>query len=57
MEKDLFELGIFTIAITYPAVKPSEVRFRFIINNSHTKEDIDNLASTLLSLGKKHGLI
>lgn len=57
MEKELFEQGIFTIAIQYPIVKASEVRFRFIVNNSHTAEDIDHLVSVLTELGLKHGLI
>jgi len=57
MEKDLFEQGIFTVAITYPAVKSTEVRFRFIINNSHTMQDIDSLIKILYELGKKYDLI
>ena len=57
MEKELYERGIFTIAIQYPVVKASEVRFRFIVNNSHTQRDIDDLVDTLCELGKQHGLI
>ena len=57
MEKELFEYGIFTLAIQYPVVKVSEVRFRFIVNNSHTQEDIDDLIKVLTLLGRKHGLI
>jgi len=56
MEKDLFERGIFTVAITYPAVKATEVRFRFIVNNSHTIQDIDNLINILYELAKKYKL-
>jgi len=57
MEKELYQQGIFTIAIQYPAVKVSEVRFRFIVNNSHTLADVDHLIATLCDLGKKYGLI
>lgn len=57
MEKELYEEGVFTIAIQYPVVKASEVRFRFIVNNSHTIEDIDHLVDILSKLGKKYGLI
>ena len=57
MEKELFEHGIFTIAVQYPAVKTFEVRFRFIVNNSHTKKEIDNLIKVLSKLGQRHGLI
>ena len=57
MEKELFEDGIFTVAVQNPAVKPSEVRFRFIVNNSHTREDINELVGILCKLGVKYGLI
>ena len=57
MEKDLFEKGIFTVAVQYPAVKPSQGRFRFIVNNSHTLKDIDGLVATLTKLGKKYDII
>ena len=57
MEQALFEQGIFTVAVQYPAVKASEVRFRFIVNNSHTAEDIDHLVNVLGKLGVKYGLI
>jgi len=57
MEKDLYKQGIFTIAIQYPIVKVSEVRFRFIVNNSHTLRDIDHLIAVLYDLGIKYDLI
>ena len=57
MEKELFERGIFTIAIQYPVVKPSEVRFRFIVNNSHTVQDIDELAEILLEMGERYKIL
>ncbi len=57
MESELFEHGVFTIAIQYPVVKASEGRFRFIVNNSHTIDDLDHLVGVLYELGLKHGLI
>jgi glycine C-acetyltransferase len=57
MEKELYKQGVFTIAIQYPIVKVSEVRFRFIVNNSHTQRDIDHLISVLYDLGIKYNLI
>ena len=57
MEKELFEHGIFVLGVPYPVVKASEVRFRFIVNNSHTKEDINELIGVLCKLGVKYGLI
>ena len=57
MEKELFDYGIFTLAIQYPVVKFSESRFRFIVNNSHTIADIDEIVDVLYELGTKYGLI
>lgn len=50
--KMLLEKGIFTTAVTYPAVKQTEVRFRFIVNESHTYEQIDYTLEVLTSVGK-----
>ncbi len=57
MEYELFERNIFTLAIPYPAVKATEVRFRFIVNNSHSFGDINYVVTVLRELGIKHGLI
>lgn len=57
MEKDLFDRGVFTVAVPYPVVKASEVRFRFIVTNSHTQKDMDNLIEVLYELGQKYSLI
>ncbi|WP_156819953.1 aminotransferase class I/II-fold pyridoxal phosphate-dependent enzyme [Synechococcus sp. PCC 7336] len=55
--KELFERGIFSVSIVYPAVKPAEGRLRFILNASHTYEQIDRTLDALAHLGKKYGLI
>lgn len=57
MGREMFEHGIFTTAITYPAVKHSEVRFRFIVNASHTYEQMDQTVAVMAELGKKFGVI
>ena len=57
MGREMFKHGIFTTAITYPAVKHSEVRFRFIVNASHTYEQMDRTVSVMAELGKKFGVI
>ncbi len=57
MSAGLLEHGIFSIAVVYPAVKPSEVRIRFIINESHSYEQLDYTISVLIKLGKEFGLI
>lgn len=55
--KLLFENGIFVTPITYPAVSPSEVRFRFIINNGHSYEQIDHTLLLLTKIGGELGII
>ena len=55
--KDLFEHGIFSVSVVYPAVKPKEGRIRLILNASHTYEQIDRTVEVLEHLGKQYGLI
>lgn len=57
MGQDLFKLGVFTTSVAYPVVKHSEVRFRFIVNESHTYEQIDYTVTMLTELGKKYGVV
>jgi len=57
MGKDLFAEGIFTTSVTFPAVHHKEVRFRFIVNASHTMEQINRTIETLVSIGRKYGIV
>lgn len=57
MGKELFKNGIFTVPVTYPAVHYDESRFRFIVNNSHTYDQIDYTVKILSILGRKYGII
>lgn len=57
MGKDLFEGGIFTTSVAYPVVHHNEVRFRLIVNESHTYEHIDYTLQKLEELGKKYNLL
>lgn len=52
-ERELFEKGIYTVAIQYPIVALGEARFRFIVNASHTYEEIDNLVEVLSDIRSK----
>jgi glycine C-acetyltransferase len=55
--KGLFEKGVFSVSVSYPAVKITEGRLRFIINASHTMEQIDKTLAALAETGRAHGLI
>ncbi|MEO1354146.1 MAG: aminotransferase class I/II-fold pyridoxal phosphate-dependent enzyme, partial [Cyanobacteria bacterium J06635_15] len=55
--KALFEQGIFSVSIVYPAVKPAEGRIRLILNAAHTYEQIDRTIAVLEQLGRQYGLL
>lgn len=55
--KDLYERGIFSVSVGFPAVKLNQGRVRFIVNASHTRDQIDRTLSVLTEAGRKYGLI
>lgn len=57
MGQDMYHEGVFTTSVAYPVVKHSEVRFRFILNESHTYEQIDQTLHVLAKLGNKYGVL
>ena len=57
MGQDMYEDGVFTTSVAYPVVKHSEVRFRFILNESHSYAQIDRTLHVLENLGQKYGLL
>ncbi len=46
--QELFENGIFTTPIVYPAVKENEGRLRLIVNAAHNKEIVDKTVDKLV---------
>lgn len=57
MGQDMFYEGVFTTSVTYPVVKHSEVRFRFILNDSHSYDQIDSTLAVLEKLGRRYGIL
>lgn len=55
--KELYDNGIFSVSVAYPAVKINEGRIRFIVNASHTQSQIDRTIEALRMAGRKHGII
>ena len=55
--KELFEQGVFSVSIVYPAVKPTEGRIRLVLNASHSYDHIDRTLHALEKVGRKYGLI
>ena len=57
LERDLFQNGIFAVAVIYPAVSALEGRIRLIMNTSHSYQQIDRTLNVLEMLGRKYGVI
>lgn len=57
MGQDMFNEGIFTTSVAYPVVKHSDVRFRFILNDSHSYHQIDETLRVIKKLGQYYGVI
>ncbi|KUG04421.1 8-amino-7-oxononanoate synthase [hydrocarbon metagenome] len=54
---ELFQEGVYSTPISYPAVKINEGRIRLILNYAHTKEQIDYTVEALERICKKHQII
>ncbi len=57
MGRAMFKAGIFTTAVAYPVVKHTEVRFRFILNESHSYDQINRTLAVLKRLGHEYGML
>ena len=56
MGQEMFRRGVFTTSVAYPVVKHSEVRFRFIVNDSHTYDQIERTVATLSDIGATYNV-
>lgn len=57
MSRDLYEAGLFTSAVVYPAVPHNRGTLRISLSALHTREDMDTTLSILGEVGKKYELI
>jgi glycine C-acetyltransferase len=55
--RDLFEAGVFAMALGYPTVPQGKARIRVMISAAHSKEDLDKGLETFSNVGKKLGVI
>ena len=55
--RELFEAGVFAMAIGFPTVPRGKARIRVIISAAHEKEDLDKGLEAFASVGKKLGVI
>lgn len=55
--RDLFDAGVFAMAIGYPTVPRGKARIRVMISAAHEKEDLDKGLEAFANVGRKLGVI
>ncbi|MGA2503527.1 MAG: glycine C-acetyltransferase [Anaerolineales bacterium] len=55
--RDLFEEGVFAMALGYPTVPQGKARIRVMISAAHSKADLDKGLEAFAKVGKKLGVI
>lgn len=55
--RDLFEAGVFAMAIGFPTVPRGKARIRVMISASHERDDLDKGLEAFASVGRKLGVI
>jgi glycine C-acetyltransferase len=55
--RELFEAGVFAMAIGFPTVPRGKARIRVMISAAHTREDLDQGLEIFKQVGKKLGVI
>jgi glycine C-acetyltransferase len=55
--RELFENGVFGMAIGFPTVPRGKARIRVMISASHSKEDLDQGLEAFAKVGRKLGVI
>jgi glycine C-acetyltransferase len=55
--RELFEAGVFVMAIGFPTVPRGKARLRVMISATHGKDDLDKGLEAFASVGKKLGII
>lgn len=55
--RELFEEGVFAMAIGYPTVPKGKARIRVMISAAHSREDLDRGLEAFAKVGRKLGVI
>ncbi|WP_322506983.1 aminotransferase class I/II-fold pyridoxal phosphate-dependent enzyme, partial [Anaerolinea sp.] len=55
--RELFEEGVFAMAIGYPTVPHGKARIRVMISAAHSKDDLDKGLEAFARVGKRLGVI
>jgi glycine C-acetyltransferase len=51
--REMFEEGVFAMALGFPTVPQGKARIRVMISAAHTKNDLDKGLEVFLKVGKK----
>jgi glycine C-acetyltransferase len=55
--RELFEAGVFAMALGFPTVPQGKARIRVMISAAHSRDDLDKGLQAFASVGKKLGVI
>lgn len=55
--RELFEAGVFAMALGFPTVPKGKARIRVMISAAHTKSDLDQALEIFIRVGKNLGVI
>jgi glycine C-acetyltransferase len=55
--RELFEEGVFAMALGFPTVPKGKARIRVMISAAHSQADLDQALQTFIKVGKKLGVI
>jgi glycine C-acetyltransferase len=55
--RELYEAGVFGMAIGFPTVPPGKARIRVMISAAHEKDDLDHGLEAFAKVGHKLGVI
>jgi glycine C-acetyltransferase len=55
--RELFEAGVFAMAIGYPTVPQGKARIRVMISAAHSKDDLDRGLEAFAQVGRKLGVV
>ncbi|HEX9019512.1 MAG TPA: aminotransferase class I/II-fold pyridoxal phosphate-dependent enzyme, partial [Anaerolineaceae bacterium] len=55
--REVFEQGVFAMALGFPTVPRGKARIRVMISAAHSREDLDQGLSIFASVGRKLGVI
>lgn len=57
LSRDLYEGGLLTSTVVYPAVSPNEGRMRLSLSAAHTEESLQQALEVIVAVGRRHGIV